>query len=162
MTEELSGVQKKVVQSLRQPTVLGVKRGSNPEKSNKELKQELGESVSNINYATGKLKEKDIIKDTTSPLENTKTNFKLKEDVTVEKSYDFDTVIDHTAIIHLISFLSMFLYIIIFAEPVYSTNGIFITTFIAGMLSFLPSFTYNIYNVWSSLDSYNLHIHRDN
>jgi len=159
MTEEINGVQKKVVKSLTRPNILGLYYyGIQPEKSNKELSNDLNESGSNINYATDKLQEKGIVKDTTSPLENNKTNYRLNQDVDIEKTYHFGSIIDNTAKVHALSAVIIFLYSIILATPVYQYKGLFLAVFMAGLAGLIPSFFYNIYRIWRSLDSYKLHV----
>ena len=157
MTEEINGVQKKVVQSLRKPSVLGLyPYGDKPKKSNKELQQELNEPASNISYATNNLKDKDIVKDTTGVFEGDKTAFMLQEGVDIDKRYDFDTIIDNTAMVHAASAVMVFLYAMILAEPVFASKGLFLTVFLAGLTGLMPSFFYNVYQIWTSLDSYKL------
>lgn len=156
MTKEINGVQKKVVQSLRKPALLGLYRhGEKPKKSNKQLSKELEEPVSNISYATDKLKEKDVIKDTEF-WEGDKTGFELKEEVDVTKTYDFGSMIDNTATVHAISAVLIFLYSLLLAKPVFSAKGLFLTVFFAGLMGLMPSFFYNLYRIWTSLDSYKL------
>lgn len=156
MNKQVNGVKKKVVSSLQKPSLLGIySYGELPVKSNKQLSNDLGESPSNISYATKKLKQDDVIKDI-EIWEGDKTGFQLKDDITTYKSYEFDSIIDNTAKVHAISLVFIFIYSTMFANQVFRSSGIFLTVFLAGMMGFIPPFVYNFYNVLTSLNSYKM------
>lgn len=157
MTKKINGVQKKVLQALRKPTFLGFMYGSRPVLSNKQLSNRLAEPSNNITYATNKLKEKGLIKDT-EVLEGDKTGFKLKEEVNISKKYDFESIIDNTSIIQALSGVAVLVYAGEFSYSIFLNQGLFAAVFLGGLVGLLPSFLYNMYEIWGSLDSYKLEV----
>lgn len=117
--------------------------------SNSELSSRLDEPKSNINYATEKLREKGVIKDTES-LNQSKTNFVVKDDVTIKRQRDIDDILNTSVYLHILELVIILAYSMTLAEPLYREFGVSATVFFGASTVILPRIVFNGYKILST------------
>lgn len=149
--QNVNGLQEKVLEAIYYDDREGL--------SNKELCEKLGEKTGNISYATGELKEKDLVKDT-EIFEDDKTNFKVKSSVELEKDMKYHEMMNTSAYIKITEGVILFFYAFWLYNFVIEFLNVSIAMLLGMLTVYSPSMAYTIFRLIKDEANYEISVYK--
>lgn len=156
---ELTGTKKQVVKellSLGKKSFLNFNKETKEGLTNAELSERIGKSKGAVTNATQDLMSKDIIYDA-EYFTNGRTDFRVKNDITITKTYNSDAILSASVLLHAVELIIMAAMIVFGISKYFFQNyGFTLSIIIYGLIIIAPRFIYNTFKALQFERDYDL------